>query len=93
MQVHAHTCNKGGGGENAGGDDDPYVTSFRGIDCPTYYMTDTEQYVQLLNYSGYALATHTSLHELALPFCFDLLPQPHIISVHRTLLRPVWLDV
>ena len=36
----------------AGGDDDPYTTSFRGIDNPTYYMTDTSQYVQLLNYSG-----------------------------------------
>jgi isoamylase len=26
--------------------------SWRGIDNKTYYMVDTEQYVQLLNYSG-----------------------------------------
>jgi len=45
---------------NEGGDDDPYVTSFRGIDCPTYYMTDTEQYVQLLNYSGCGNTTNAN---------------------------------
>ncbi len=36
----------------AGGDDDPYLLSWRGIASPTYYMTDTARYVQLLNYSG-----------------------------------------
>ena len=35
-----------------GGDDDPYLISFRGIDSSVYYMTDTSQYVQLLNFSG-----------------------------------------
>ena len=45
---------------HAGGDDDPYVTSFRGLDCPTYYMTDTEQYVQLLNYSGCGNTTNAN---------------------------------
>ncbi|KAK9845743.1 hypothetical protein WJX81_001229 [Elliptochloris bilobata] len=35
-----------------GGDDDPYLLSWRGIANSTYYMTDTSQYVQLLNYSG-----------------------------------------
>ncbi|CAL5221257.1 g3414 [Coccomyxa viridis] len=35
-----------------GGDDDPYTMSWRGIDNRTYYMVDTTQYVQLLNYSG-----------------------------------------
>ena len=25
---------------------------YRGIDCQTYYMVDTHQYVQLLNFSG-----------------------------------------
>ena len=37
---------------SAGGDDDPYLLSWRGIANPTYYMTDTAQYVQLLNFSG-----------------------------------------
>ena len=36
----------------AGGDDNPYTMSWRGIDNRTYYMVDTTQYVQLLNYSG-----------------------------------------
>lgn len=36
----------------AGGDDDPYPLSWRGIDNQVYYMVDKEQYVQLLNYSG-----------------------------------------
>ena len=36
----------------AGGDDDPYTMSWRGIDNQTYYMVDTTQFVQLLNYSG-----------------------------------------
>lgn len=36
----------------AGGDDNPYTISWRGIDNRTYYMVDTTQYVQLLNYSG-----------------------------------------
>jgi hypothetical protein len=36
----------------AGGDDDPYLISFRGFDNSVYYMTDLQQYVQLLNYSG-----------------------------------------
>ncbi len=35
-----------------GGDDDPYTMSWRGIDNKVYYMVDTDQYVQLLNYSG-----------------------------------------
>lgn len=35
-----------------GGDDDPYLLSWRGIANSTYYMTDTSRYVQLLNYSG-----------------------------------------
>ena len=36
----------------AGGDDNPYTMSWRGIDNRTYYMVDTSQYIQLLNYSG-----------------------------------------
>lgn len=44
----------------AGGDDDPYTTSFRGIDNPAYYMTDTSQYVQLLNYSGCGNTTNAN---------------------------------
>ena len=43
-----------------GGDDDPYTTSFRGIDNPTYYMTDTSQYVQLLNFSGCGNTTNAN---------------------------------
>lgn len=35
-----------------GGDDDPYLLSWRGIANSAYYMTDTAQYVQLLNFSG-----------------------------------------
>ena len=37
---------------HAGGDDDPYQLSFRGLDNSVYYMLDMEQYHQLLNYSG-----------------------------------------
>ncbi len=33
-------------------DKDPYLVSFRGIESKTYYMTDTTQYDQLINYSG-----------------------------------------
>lgn len=33
-------------------DKDPYTISFRGIDSKTYYITDTQQYVQLLNFTG-----------------------------------------
>jgi len=33
-------------------DKDPYTLSLRGIENKTYYMTDTTQFVQLLNYSG-----------------------------------------
>lgn len=36
------------------------MTSFRGLDNPTYYMTDTEQYVQLLNYSGCGNTTNAN---------------------------------
>lgn len=35
-----------------GGDDSPYVLSFRGLDNAVYYMRDPGQSVQLLNYSG-----------------------------------------
>ncbi|GAB4816893.1 hypothetical protein N2152v2_003939 [Parachlorella kessleri] len=35
-----------------GGDDDPYLLSWRGIDCSTYYQQDPGAYVQMLNYSG-----------------------------------------
>jgi len=35
-----------------GGDDDPYLISFRGIDNSVYYQLNKESYVQLLNYSG-----------------------------------------
>jgi isoamylase len=45
---------------SAGGDSDPYTTSFRGIDNPAYYMTDTSQYVQLLNYSGCGNTTNAN---------------------------------
>ena len=48
------------GGGLAGGDSDPYTTSFRGIDNPAYYMTDTSQYVQLLNYSGCGNTTNAN---------------------------------
>ncbi|GAX83904.1 hypothetical protein CEUSTIGMA_g11328.t1 [Chlamydomonas eustigma] len=33
-------------------DKDPYLVSFRGIDNKTYYMTDTSQHTQLINWSG-----------------------------------------
>ena len=45
---HVNLCARCG----AGGDDDPYLLSWRGIANSTYYMTDTSQYVQLLNFSG-----------------------------------------
>lgn len=35
-----------------GGDDDPYLLSFRGVDNVAYYMRDPKAYVQMLNYSG-----------------------------------------
>lgn len=33
-----------------GGDDDPYLLSWRGIDSAAYYMQDPEAYVRMLNY-------------------------------------------
>lgn len=59
---------------NEGGDDDPYVTSFRGIDNPTYYMTDTDQYVQLLNYSGCGNTTNAN-HPVMQQLIMDSLRQ------------------
>jgi len=35
-----------------GSDEGPYVIGFRGIDAKTYYMLDTNAYVQMKNYSG-----------------------------------------
>ncbi len=35
-----------------GGDINPYLLSFRGIDSAVYYMQDPESYDQMLNYSG-----------------------------------------
>eukprot|EP00887_Chlorella_sp_A99_P000861 scaffold5.g861.t1 len=35
-----------------GGDDDPYLLSWRGIDAAMYYQQDPDAYVKLLNYSG-----------------------------------------
>ena len=50
VQVHSPSCNSQL--FCSGGDDDPYTMSWRGIDNRTYYMVDTTQYAQLLNYSG-----------------------------------------
>ena len=36
----------------AGGDDDPYTLSFRGIDNSVYYTTQKDKGEHLLNYSG-----------------------------------------
>mmetsp|Transcript_18211 Transcript_18211/g.21855 ORF Transcript_18211/g.21855 Transcript_18211/m.21855 type:complete len:773 (+) Transcript_18211:316-2634(+) len=35
-----------------GGDVNPYILSFRGIDAKEYYMMDMDNYVQMCNYSG-----------------------------------------
>lgn len=35
-----------------GADDDPYLLSWRGIDCQAYYQQDPAAYTRLLNYSG-----------------------------------------
>lgn len=43
-----------------GGDDEPYLLSWRGIDNPGYYMVDPLQYVQLLNYSGCGNTTNAN---------------------------------
>lgn len=56
----------------AGGDDDPYVLSFRGIDNSVYYMLDKSQYVQLLNYSGCGntvSANHTTVKQMIIDSC------------------------
>ncbi len=37
---------------HAGGDHEPYVLSWRGFDNSVYYMVDTDQHTQMLNYSG-----------------------------------------
>jgi isoamylase len=50
-------------------DKDPYLVSFRGIDNKTYYMTDTSQYTQLINWSGCGNtvnANHPVRHHLRL---------------------------
>lgn len=37
-------------GPRAGADDDPYLLSWRGIDCQAYYQQDPAAYTRLLNY-------------------------------------------
>ena len=45
--LQAKHCDTG-----AGGDDDPYTMSMRGIDNATYYMLNSEDKRDLLNFSG-----------------------------------------
>lgn len=56
----------------AGGDDDPYVLSYRGIDNETYYMLDGSNKSHLLNYSGCGNtvnANHPAVKDLIIDSC------------------------
>lgn len=55
-----------------GGDDDPYVLSYRGIDNETYYMLDGQNKSHLLNYSGCGNTTnanHPAVKDLIIESC------------------------
>ena len=80
-----------------GGDDDPYTMSWRGIDNQTYYMVDTTQFVQLLNYSGCG-NTVSGNHPVTKRLIIDSLkrcyPYPTVAGVgegswHRLLMHEV----
>ena len=56
----------------AGGDDDPYVLSFRGIDNETYYMLNPNNKAHLLNYSGCGntvSANHPAVKQMIMDSC------------------------
>ena len=56
----------------AGGDDDPYVLSFRGIDNEVYYMLDSQNKSHLLNYSGCGNTTnanHPAVKQMIMDSC------------------------
>lgn len=56
----------------AGGDDDPYVLSFRGIDNEVYYMLDPNNKSHLLNYSGCGNTTnanHPAVQQMIMDSC------------------------
>ena len=74
----------------AGGDDDPYTTSFRGIDNPTYYMTDTGQYVQLLNFSGCGNTTNAN-NPIMKKLIIDSLRMCAAQAGARAQHRPPWI--
>ena len=57
---------------HTGGDDDPYVLSYRGIDNETYYMLDGSNKSHLLNYSGCGNtvnANHPAVKDLIIESC------------------------
>jgi len=64
---------------HAGGDDDPYQLSFRGLDNSVFYMLNLEEYHQLLNYSGCGntvSGNHPVVKDLIITACKRYPPPP-----------------
>ncbi|KIZ03733.1 glycogen operon protein GlgX [Monoraphidium neglectum] len=62
-------------------DKHPYTISFRGIDSVTYYMVDTSQYVQLINYSGCGNtvnANHPVVKQLIIDSLVNFVEEYHV---------------
>lgn len=64
-----------------GGDDDPYVLSFRGIDNEAYYMVDPNNKSHLLNYSGCGNTTnanHPAMKQMIIDSCKRWVEEYHV---------------
>ncbi|KAL3138098.1 Isoamylase 3, chloroplastic [Trebouxia sp. C0009 RCD-2024] len=64
-----------------GGDDDPYVLSFRGIDNEVYYMLDPNNKSHLLNYSGCGNTTnanHPAVQQMIMDSCRRWVEEYHV---------------
>ncbi|DBB13019.1 hypothetical protein WJX82_006993 [Trebouxia sp. C0006] len=64
-----------------GGDDDPYVLSFRGIDNEVYYMLDAQNKSHLLNYSGCGNTTnanHPAVKQMIMDSCRRWVEEYHV---------------
>ncbi|CAG9464293.1 unnamed protein product [Pedinophyceae sp. YPF-701] len=62
-------------------DENFYQLSFRGIDCPVYYMMDAEAYTKLLNFSGCGntvSANHPVVQELILASLRQWVEEYHV---------------
>jgi hypothetical protein len=76
----------------AGGDDDPYQLSFRGLDNSIFYMLNLEEYHQLLNYSGCGntvSGNHPVVKDLIITACKRYSPIPSSLLLKLGILLPL----